>query len=177
MVADRGVVTTTGITASIPAMLTLIEAIAGRQKAEGVAREIGLSGWDARHASEAFKLTRPFATTVLTNRLAFWNRETRVIELTPGMDEVSLALVADAWSRTYRSNAVTVAASSSAVTTAYGIRVYPDRVGDEPPEQDGILTLSGAHPVEALDVTLQAIGARYGEPTADVVAIQLEYPR
>ena len=31
---DRGVVTTTGITASMPVSLTLIEAIAGRDKAE-----------------------------------------------------------------------------------------------------------------------------------------------
>ena len=34
MVADGSVVTTTGITASMPMMLTLIEAIAGRAKAE-----------------------------------------------------------------------------------------------------------------------------------------------
>ena len=39
MVADQGVVTTTGITASMPMSLTLIEAIAGREKAEAVARD------------------------------------------------------------------------------------------------------------------------------------------
>jgi putative intracellular protease/amidase len=37
-VADRGVATTTGITASMPMSLTLIEAIAGRPRAEAVAR-------------------------------------------------------------------------------------------------------------------------------------------
>lgn len=83
IVTERGVATTTGITASMPMMLTLIEAIAGRQKAEAIARDLGLPHWDARHASGAFRLTRPFATTVLRNTLAFWNRERFGIELNP----------------------------------------------------------------------------------------------
>jgi putative intracellular protease/amidase len=177
MVADEGVVTTTGISASIPMMLTLIEAIAGREKAEAVARDLGLATWDARHASGAFKLTRPFATTVLMNRLAFWNRDTWAIELQPGMDEVSLALVADAWSRTYRSRAVTFASSESPVVTANGIRVFPDRFGTDRPQERGVVTIPGQHPTQALDLTLEAIAARYGQPTANIVAMQLEYPR
>ena len=40
---DRGVATTTGITASMPMSLTLIEAIAGRDKAEAVGRDLGLA--------------------------------------------------------------------------------------------------------------------------------------
>ena len=127
MVADRGVATTTGITASMPMMLTLIEAIAGRSKAEAVARDLGLRHWDARHNSGAFRLTRPFALTVLGNLALFWNREKLGIRIEPNMDEVSLALVADAWSRTYRSSAVTFAASTSAVETANNIRVLPDQ--------------------------------------------------
>jgi hypothetical protein len=65
MVADGSVATTTGITASMPMMLTLIEAIAGRSRAESVARELGVEEWNARHASGAFRLTRSFVTTVL----------------------------------------------------------------------------------------------------------------
>ena len=49
LVVDNGVATTTGITASMPMSLTLIEAIAGRDKAEAIARDIGLANWDARH--------------------------------------------------------------------------------------------------------------------------------
>jgi transcriptional regulator GlxA family with amidase domain len=75
LVVDRGVATTTGITASMPMALTLVEAIAGRAKAEAVAREIGLAHWDARHRSQAFQFTRPFALTAIANTLAFWNRE------------------------------------------------------------------------------------------------------
>ncbi len=176
MVADSGVVTTTGITASMPMMLTLIEAIAGRTKAAEVARSLGPSGWDARHSSAAFKLTRPFVTTVLANRLAFWNREELGIRLKPGMDEVSLALVADAWSRTYRSNAASVASQSSPVVTANGIRVVPDRLSDRSPKALAS-TFAGQPPAIALDRTLDAISERYGERTAEIVAMQLEYAR
>ncbi|RUU51436.1 transcriptional regulator, partial [Mesorhizobium sp. M2C.T.Ca.TU.009.01.2.1] len=74
-VVDRNVATTTGITASMPMMLTLIEAIAGRDKAEAVARDLGLDHWDARHDSGAFRFTRPFALTAIGNTLAFFNHE------------------------------------------------------------------------------------------------------
>ena len=117
LVVDGGVATTTGISASMPMSLTLIEAIAGRDKAEAVAHDIGLADWDARHDSNAFRFTRPFALTAIRNVMAFWNREQLGIELSPGIDEVSLALVADAWSRTYRSRAVTFAATAGAQVT------------------------------------------------------------
>lgn len=177
MVADAGVATTTGITASMPMMLTLIEAIAGRTKAEAVAHDLGLEQWDARHASDTFRLTRRFATTVLANRMTFWNREEVGIHLEPGIDEVSLALVADAWSRTYRSNAATYAASTDAVESRNGVRIIPDLLGTEWPEDRHVSTSSDRLPADALDRTLDAITARYGERTADVVAMQLEYPR
>jgi hypothetical protein len=93
------------------------------------------------------------------------------------MDEVSLGLVADAWSRTYRSDVVTFASSESAVVTANGIRVFPDRFGADRPQQRSILTIPGQNPTEALDLTLEAIDTRYGGRTANVVAMQLEYPR
>lgn len=177
MVTDRGVATTTGITASMPSMLTLIEAIAGREKAEPVGRDLGLASWDIRHASEAFKFTRPFATTVLGNTMALWNREKRGIELQPGMDEVSLALVADAWSRTYRSTSVTLAPTAGPVETRNGIRVLPDQTGGNWPADTMVPILPENAPSVALDQALAAISDRYGSDTADVVAMQLEYPQ
>ncbi len=44
---DGRVATATGISASMPMSLTLIEAIAGSGKAHAVGREIGLPDWDA----------------------------------------------------------------------------------------------------------------------------------
>jgi putative intracellular protease/amidase len=174
LVVDSGVATTTGITASMPMMLTLIEAIAGREKAEAVARDLGLAGWDARHASGAFLFTRPFAATVLKNVLAFWNREQLGIELEPRMDEVSLALVADAWSRTYRSQAATIGETAQPIVTRNGMRVVPDRVAADRPERL-VPADWDMPPAEALDEALSAIGDRYGKDTAGVVAMQLEY--
>jgi putative intracellular protease/amidase len=175
MVMDRGVATTTGITASIPMMLTLVEAIAGRNKAEAVARDLGLGHWDARHDSGAFRLTRTFATTVLGNRLAPWSHDRFGIPLEPGLDEVSLALVVDAWSRTYRSSVALLATSAGAVMTRNGVRLIPDRMsaaGKQLPHE-----WTSKRPTEALDEALQDIGTRYGQATADIVAMQLEYPR
>lgn len=177
MVADGSVATTTGISASMPMMLTLIEAIAGREKAEAVAQDLGVAHWDARHASSAFRVTRPFGTTVLANTLAFWNREKLGVRLDPGMDEVSLALVADAWSRTYRSNVMSYAISTGAVESRNGIRLLPDLAEAQWPEERNVPAFSEQRPADALDQALNAITARYGEPTTNVVAMQLEYPR
>jgi transcriptional regulator GlxA family with amidase domain len=176
IVADRGVVTTTGITASMPMALTLIEAIAGRSRAEAVAQDIGLPQWDTRHDSSAFRLTRSFALTVMRNRLAFWNHEDLGIALESGVDEVSLALVADAWSRTYRSQALTFAPTGEARESRNGLRILPDRVAPAWPAARLLPPIADA-PAEALDKTLEAIASRYDASTANIVAMQLEYPR
>jgi putative intracellular protease/amidase len=177
IVADRGIVSTTGISASMPMTLTLIEAIAGREKAEAVARDLGLDHWDARHASDQFKFTLPFALTVSGNVVAIWNRERLGLEVASGIDEVSLALVADAWSRTYRSRAITLAASPGAIETRNGIRIVADRVGGDRPADDVVDSLGNRPPAHALDEVLSSIESRYGPRTRYVVAMQLEYPR
>ena len=176
-VVDGNVATTTGITASMPMMLTLIEAIAGRDKAEAVARDLGLDHWDARHDSGAFKFTRPFALTAIGNTLAFFNHEQLGIPLTTGMDEVSLALTADAWSRTFRSGAVTFAAKDGAVVSRAGIRILPDQVASDWPADRRVSAMGDMPSAKALDRTLEDITARYGARTTDLVAMQLEYPR
>jgi putative intracellular protease/amidase len=177
LVVDNGVVTTTGISASIPIALTLIEAIAGREKAETVGSQIGLTQWDANHDSSAFTFTRPFALTAIGNTAAFWNREQFGIELTPGIDEVSLALVADAWSRTWRSRALTFARSGEARESLNGLRIVPDRVEASWPADTLIPAVGDRQPARALDDTLDGIAARYGSRTAYFVTMQLEYPK
>jgi putative intracellular protease/amidase len=174
-VVDGNVATTTGISASMPMMLTLIEAIGGRQKAESVARDLGLAHWDARHRSDEFKLTRPFVTTVLGNTLAFWNRQQLGIALQPGMDEVSLALVADAWSRTYRSRAVTFSKLNGPVVTRSGARLIPDRMDSSWSADEQVSPFVGKPAAAALDDSLTAIATKYGASTAQIVAMQLEY--
>jgi transcriptional regulator GlxA family with amidase domain len=176
LVVDRGVATTTGISASMPMSLTLIEAIAGRGKAHAVGRDIGLADWDVRHDSDAFKFTRPFALTAIRNTAAFWSHEQLGIELKEGVDEVSLALVADAWSRTYRSRAVTFASTAGAVQSRNGIRILPDEIATSWPAARRLPEIGDRKPAEALDDTLRAITARYDARTTEFVAMQLEYP-
>ena len=177
IVVDDGVATTTGITASMPMSLTLIEAIAGRDKARAVGREIGLADWDERHESDAFKFTRPFALTAIGNTAAFWTHERLGIELREGVDEVSLALVTDAWSRTYRSRAVTFASTAGARQSRNGIRIQPDEVATNWPAARRLPEIEDRKPAEALDSALGGIAARYGTRTTDFVAMQLEYPK
>src|SRR5690606_1928207 len=161
MVVSQGVATTTGITASLPMMLSLVEAIGGRGKAQAVADDLGVSTWNARHDSSAFGMTRAFATTVLANRLAFWNRETVGIELQPGMDEASLALVADAWSRTYRSQAISLGISNAPVTTRNGVRIIPDELVSNWPDGERVALAPSRKPVCALE---GALGRRSRRP-------------
>lgn len=176
LVVDDGIATTTGITASMPMSLLLIEAIAGREKAEAVAREIGMTSWDMRHASGAFRLTRSFAMTAIGNTLAFWRHEQLGIELKPDVDEATLALAVDAWSRTYRSHAVPFAATSGPVRSRNGIAILPDQVDRAWPQQRRLVQTMDQAPATALAETLRAISARYGSRTAEFVAMQLEYP-
>ena len=69
-VVDRGVATSTGITASIPLMTALVEAIDGRAEAERLAMRLGVAHWDARHNSAAFQLTFAHRKTFLRNKLS-----------------------------------------------------------------------------------------------------------
>jgi transcriptional regulator GlxA family with amidase domain len=176
IVVGRQLATTTGVSASMPAALTLVEVIAGRERAGQVAADLGVEAWDAEHASNAFRFNRTFALTVLGNVLAFWRRDRFAIELVPGMDEVSLALVADAWSRTYRSHVGSFSRTGSSVRTRSGLRIVPDRVADTAGSE--LLQVDWTlPPADALDEALKGIEARYGARTASVVAMQLEYPR
>ena len=101
----------------------------------------------------------------------------RACDLRRPVDEVSLALVADAWSRTYRSRAVTFSRTEGAQPTRNGIRIVPDRVAASWPAEHPLPAVGNRQPARALDEALDGISARYGMRTADFVAMQLEYPR
>jgi hypothetical protein len=175
-VADRGVVTTTGVSASLPVSLALIEAIAGATRAQAIADELGVSTWGAGHDSDAFRNGSDYAWTVVRNTLAFWGHETIALPIHHGIDEVSLAFTADAWSRTYRSNAVSTAAET-VVTTAHGLELLVDRPGNWDEDDVRLGPLRDNQPARALDEALQGIEARFGGSTVAWVARQLEYPR
>lgn len=86
-VVDRGVVTTTGVTASLPVSLALVEAIVGTSAATALAEQLGGATWDEAHDSDAFRSGRGYAWTVAWNTVAFWGHDTFVVDVTEGIDE------------------------------------------------------------------------------------------
>jgi transcriptional regulator GlxA family with amidase domain len=173
-VVDRGVVTTTGVTASLPVSLALVEAIAGRERASAVAKALGVETWDARHDSASFGLDWGLRRTVIRNTVAFWARQTYGVPVTAGVDEMALAFVADAWSRTYQSRALSVARGPDPIRTRRGIELLPDAVAES--EHVEMLPAPRAtEPAKALPAALHRISERHGADTAALVAMQLEY--
>lgn len=174
---DQGIVTTTAVTASIPVSLALVEAIAGKDRAFNVAVELGVQDWSPVHDSNRFRLTMSSVYTVVSNFLSFWSYEKIGIPVMAGVDEIKLALVADAYSRTYRSQAFSIAKSEETILTSNGLRLIPDIVFGSTTSLSRILPVFDSTPaVITLDQTLLKIGEIYGRSTADFVAIILEYP-
>lgn len=176
-VADGKRVTTTGVTASVPVSLALVEAIGGRERAAALAARLGVASWDARHPSASFALNPGHVLTAAGNWLAFWRHEEIAIPIADGIDEIALALAAEAWSRTWRSNAVAVAPAARPITTRRGLVLLPEPDGRAAAPDLTLTIPAGAPPVALLEHTLQAITQRYGSATAAFVALQLEYPR
>lgn len=175
-VADGPIITTTGVTASVPVSLALVEAIAGRERAAKVARELGAVDWSPVHNSNDFKLDTHYLLTAVGNTLSFWSYQDVGIALSPATDEIALALIADAYSRTYRSQALSISPSSDAVLTRRGLKVIPDRVAGAS-GQPGLTIppFDSIPPVPALDWALGRIADAYGPATAAFVALQMEY--
>ncbi|KPA87659.1 DJ-1/PfpI family protein [Pseudomonas asplenii] len=170
-VADRNVMTTTGVSASIPASLALVEAVAGRSAADVTARRLGVDSWGPAHDSSQFKLTTGLGFVALANLFAFWRDETVEVPVEEGYDEIALALTADAWSRTYRSHAL-ASSTRTSVHSRHGLLLLPEVLAGS--GQPTFAPHTGAA-AGALDLALEGIASRYGAATADFVALQLEY--
>ncbi|MDB9524829.1 DJ-1/PfpI family protein [Oscillatoria sp. CS-180] len=174
-VADGNVITTTGIAASIPVSVALVAAIAGRDQTAALAQRIGVQSWSAEHQTELFKLSANTILTGVVNGLSFWSHENIGISITDEVDEIALALVTDAYSRTLRSK-VLLAAADGEVKTKRGLVVLPDKVQRPNKRIDRTIELQDTlPPISSLDITLQNIEQLYGSATAKFIALQLEY--
>lgn len=170
-VADRGVVTTTGITASMPTMLALVEAIGGREKAKALAAELGVPSWNPAHDSSLFSLDAGRAWTYMLNKAAFWRREKWSVDVQDGMDDITLALAADAWARTGRVS-VEAASASGPVKLRSGLMLMARQFAEAVPRVPLAGTLK---PAQQLDRTLCEIGQRYGTAQREWVMLEMEY--
>lgn len=175
-IADRKIITTTGITASIPVSLALIEAISGKEKALETAASLGAKDWKPTHKSSDFYLSGKDMYIAAKNYLGFWNYENLGIRVSDGMDEVVLALQADSFSRTYRSEVFSISDQKN-IRTKSGLLLHVDKNETEAANLDSILeNLNGIAAVTAYDKNLAEIESKYGTNTAAFVALQMEYP-
>ncbi len=174
--ADGGVVTTTGVTATLPTALALVEAIGGNSRAAALADELGLASWGAEHESAAFSLNARGIWTYVINMLSFWQHENKSIRVQNGADDVQLALSADAWSRTHLASVTAVAESTGPVRLRSGLALIPAPDTAMAAPGPGSLSLQAEiRPAEQLDRTLCEIGRKYGAATRDLVALEMEY--
>jgi len=180
-VADGKIVSSAGISAAIPVSLALVEAIAGHDRAAALAQDLGVTDWSTQHNSEVFHPRFgvnlwAFIAANYTNRW-FHSRQEIGMPVASGIDEISLALTADAYSRTGRSKVFAISASTEILQTRNGLMLIPDRIsgGGNPP--DRMLPEFDATPSAlTLDHALVGIADRYGRSTAYAVALDFEYP-
>ncbi|HEU5122391.1 MAG TPA: DJ-1/PfpI family protein [Candidatus Saccharimonadales bacterium] len=174
-VADNGITTATGISASLPVTVALVAAIAGTPKAEQLAQDLGMAYWDERHRSSDFELTWEHKKTFMRNWVSFWRQETLGVPVKEGVDEIALALTVDAYSRTSLAKVLTMGDSDEPVRGKYGLMIYTNASKDASVKET--LPLPDPDmPARTIDRVLEQIAERYGRPTADIVALTLEYP-
>jgi putative intracellular protease/amidase len=180
-VADGAIVSSAGISASIPTSIALVEAIAGTDRAAALANELGVADWSTTHDSDRFR-PRFGVNLMAYARTAYTNARLHALQsvgvpVAPGVDEIALALTADAYSRTGRSHAYALSATDAPLQTRHGLTVLPDRVIGGPNPVDRTLPAFDATPsARMLDQALAGIAESFGRSTAYGVASDFEYP-
>ncbi len=174
-VADGKVASSAGVTAAMPLSLALVEAIAGHDRAAEVAATMGVSEWGNAHDSSKFRIGAGGYLLAARN----WVSRHQQVELQVdnGINEVALALSADAFSRTFRSKAVATATAEGPIISQHGLTVLPDRIDAHARTWKPVDLAANVPAAASLDIALDAIGQKFGPSTANFVALQLEYPR
>ena len=173
---DGKVMTTAGISAALPASLALVEMIGGPEAAAEVAARIGVASWGPDHDSGAFRLSARHVTTAAWNLVRFWEHETVGIPVAAGIDEIALALAADAHSRTFRTRVDSMTEDGRPVASRHGLTVLGTAADRRRIDRVVAAPAAGQPPARALDEALSAIRGAYDTRTAEFVAMQLEYP-
>jgi transcriptional regulator GlxA family with amidase domain len=171
-VQDGRIISTTGVSASIPMSLALVEAIGGRDVALATARRLGAHGWSARHRTAAFTLTPSDYANAIGALAAFWRRETVEAPIENGVDEIGLALRADTWARTFRAKVVTTHAGGGAVRSKHGLVIVADQA---PRPGRPRLPVHLGPPLRQLDRAVEDIAHRYGDRSARLALLGMEY--
>lgn len=169
-VQDGSIITTAGVTASIPMSLALVEAIGGRPAAEDTARRFGAKHWGPSHKTAGFEITKADRTAAAQAARA--KRETTEIPIDDNVDEVSLALQAEAWGRSMRTTVKTTRPGRSPVRSRNGLVILPDA---ESKAGSHVVPAATLPAVPALAETLAQMGSRYGPSAPRFAVLAMEY--
>ncbi|HUG57747.1 MAG TPA: DJ-1/PfpI family protein [Candidimonas sp.] len=175
-VTDSGITTSTGVSANVPLMLALVEAIGGRHTVERVAGELGVKTWDGRHRTSAFQLTLEHKKTFIRNTLSFWRHETVGIPVVDNVNEIALGLMADAYSRTAMTTVIALGKDGKAVRSRHGLVIHPDQAIETATVDETLPAPRSDAPAMTMERELARITSRYDPPTAAIVALTMEYP-
>ena len=97
--------------------------------------------------------------------------------MVPGMDEIALALTADAYSDTMRGDVFGVSQTDAPVKSRNGLMFIPDRVIGRGKTLDVVLPQWDKTPSAHMqDKVIDDITRRYGAATARFVILDWEYP-
>jgi putative intracellular protease/amidase len=167
---DGPIISTTGVTASAPLSLALVETIGGHEAAQETARRLGASDWSATHRTADFQPTLSEYARGFFAMGAFWRRDIFEAPLKDGVDEIGLALRADTWSRSFRAHVVTT--GRAPVRSRRGLTILPDAT----PIPSRAVMPSYARPaLQQLDATVVDLRHRYGADAAKLALFGLEY--
>ncbi|MGV3664752.1 MAG: DJ-1/PfpI family protein [Leptospira bouyouniensis] len=173
-IQDQNIITTTGVSASLPISISLIEVLANETKAKLMAEEIGFTNWSSHHKTEGFQFSSVHYITAAKNLIFVWNHETIGISIYEGIDEVSLALVADSYSRTYKSKAFAI--SNQPIQTKSGLVLIPEMQVTDNSKIDYYTEIpKDKKPYDLFLNALHDIQYRYGINTYQFVTNQLEF--
>lgn len=171
-VQDGPVISTTGVTASIPVSLALVEAIGGREVAMATAGRLGLDHWNADHRTADFSLSRMDFMRAVLRVLAIWTHEKIELPVADGIDEVDMALQSDVWGRSARAHVVTTSTSAAPVISEHGLVILP---GDLPQPGRFVIPTEAGSTITRLDGAIDAMGRRYGPLARRLAVSGLEY--
>lgn len=171
-VQDGPVISTAGVTASIPVSLALVEAIGGRDVALATAGRLGVSNWNPDHRTADFSLSRTDFVRAVLRVLAFWTHEQIELPVADGIDEVDMALKSDVWGRSARARVVTTSTSTAPVVSEHGLIILP---ADQPRPGRFVIPTEAGTTASRLDGAIEAMGRRYGPLGRRLAVSGLEY--
>lgn len=161
-VQDGKIITSAGVSASLPVAHHLVEVLTNPSLAS--AQQTG-----AAHDGKSFGISASDVLTGGRNYLLPWRHEDVAVRLSDGVDELALGTTVDLLFRTLAATTTTVAAKPL-IRGRRGLKIVPD-VSRTTPEVDRSIDIAAGD----FDSLLATIEQRYGRPTRRLVALQIEY--